>query len=368
MEDTNMKKWIATVITTALLITSVCGGNHATVKAAPKTSIAAWDLSYSNLYDTDTKAAYIDTSNPKNVVTGGKISLDLADKYGSKDNGYKATSGSGLLFAYLNGDGKRKLEWSGDKDKFKDGSSEVYAPVMTAGKKNLWNVNKLPYFEIQFSTTGYEDLVFSAKIGATKKGPKSYRMAYKVGNSGTYTTLTDASSQLNLTVNKSFSSISAKLPTVAQNQSLVYVKIYATSAETIAGASLSDDTNSGKIGINHISVQGAAIQKTKPKTTSTTNGQNGNSLATPSITKAILKNKKVTIRIKKVAGASGYQIKVGSNKKLNKNKKNKYVTNTKAVIKKWKAKKCYVKVRAYKTGTGNKRIYGKWSAVKQAKK
>lgn len=359
-----MKKWIATILTMTLLVTTVCSGNHTAVKAASRTSITAWDVSYFNLYDTDTKTKYIDTSNPKNVVTGGKISLDLADKYGSKDKGYKFTSGSGILFASMGGEGKRKLEWSGDKDKFKDGSSEVYAPVITAGKKNLWDVRNLPYFEIQFSTKGYEDLVFSAKIGATKKGPKNYRMAYKVGKSGTYTTLTDASSHLNLTINKRFSSISAKLPVAAQNQSLVYVKIYAASADTIAGTSLADDTNSGKIGINHISVQGAAIKK---ETNTSTNVQNVSSLATPSISKAVLKKKKVTVRIKKVAGASGYQIKAGSNKKLSKNRKTISVTNTKAVIKKWKAKKCYVKVRAYKTGVGNNRTYSKWSSVKKVK-
>ena len=253
-------------------------------KAASKTSLAALNLSYSNLYDTDTENKYIDSKNPKKVVSGGKLSLDLADKYGSKTNGYKFTSGNGLIFASLNGDGKRKLEWSGDSDKFKDGSSEVYAPVMTAGKKNPWNVKNLPYFEIQFSTAGYENLVFSAKIGATKKGPKNYRLAYRVGKSGTYTTLTDASSQLSLTQNKTFSSISARLPKAAQNQSLVFVKIYATSSETVAGASLSANPTSGKIGINHISIQGTALQKASPKPPAKV--QNGNSLAKASVSKA----------------------------------------------------------------------------------
>lgn len=366
-----MKKWIAAIITTTLLVTTVCTGNHTAIKAASKTSITTWDLSYSNLYDTDTETKYINSKNPKKVVAGGKLSLDLAGKYGSKNNGYKFTSGNGLLFASLNGDGKRKLEWSGDEDKFKDGSSEVYAPVITAGKKNPWNIKNLPYFEIQFSTTGYENLVFSAKIGATKKGPKNYRMAYRVGKSGTYTILTDASSHLNLTRNKTFSSISAKLPKAAQNQNQVSVKIYATSSDTVAGASLSANPTSGKIGINHISVQGTAIQKanTKPSVNGQNgkNGQTGNSLAKASVSKAVLKNKKVTIRIKKVAAATGYQIKVGSNKKLSKNKKTIRITGTKTVIKKWKAKKCYVKVRAYKTGSDNKRIYGKWSSVKKAK-
>lgn len=67
--------------------------------------------------------------------------------------------------------------------------------------------------------------------------------------------------------------------------------------------------------------------------------------------------KKITVKIKKVKGADGYQIKVGSKKKA--------TTKTKYVFKGLKSKKKYtVKVRAY---VGNKSLYGAWSNGKKVK-
>lgn len=360
-----MKKWMAALICTALAITTICTDNPRSTSAASKTTLAALDLSYSNLYDTDTETKYINSKNPKSIVSGGKLSLDLADKYGSKDKGYKFTRGNGLLFASLNGNGKRKLEWSGDADKFQDGSSNVYAPVMTAGKKNPWNPKNLPYFEIQFSTAGYEDISFSAYIGATKKAPKNYRLSYRTGNSGTYTALPDAAAHLTLTKNKFFTRIGAKLPKTADKQTQVTVRIYAVSADTVGGGTLSDNPTGGKIGINHISIQGSAAKK--EGTGKKDPGTNSNKNIRAAISKASLKKKKVTIRIKKAAGAAGYQVKAGSNKKITKNTKTVRSRKTKIVIKKWKSKKCYLKVRAYQLGANNKKIYGPWSSVKKAK-
>ncbi|MDE6567805.1 MAG: hypothetical protein K2K70_08760, partial [Lachnospiraceae bacterium] len=316
----------------------------------------------------DTEAKYIDAKNPKTVVSGGKLSLDLAGKYGSKDGGYAFTKGSGRLYASLNKDGRRKLEWSGDKDKFKDGNSMVYAPVITAGKKNLWDTKNLPYFEAEFSTKGQQDISFSASIGATKKGPKSYRMAYRVGNSGSYTTLFYASATLTLTQNKQFVRMSAKLPDAAENQDKVMVKIYATEAATVGGGSLTDNPSSGKIGINHILVEGTKI-KTQSKQQTSKNNTSGEKIRVGKavVSKVTLKKKKVSVSIKKMSGVSGYQVQAASDKKIKKNVKTVSVKGKKAVIKKWKKKKCYVRVRAYKIDASGKRIYGKWSSVKKAK-
>lgn len=351
-----------------------CVGVHDAVKAEAKETIAALDYSYSNLHDTDTETKYIDSKNPNNVVSGGKLSLDLAGKYGTKDSGYAFTTGSGRLYASLNGDGRRKLEWSGDKDKFKDGNSMVYAPVITAGKKNLWDVKNLPYFEAEFSTKGQEDISFSVSIGATKKGPKSYRMAYRVGNSGSYSTLFYSSASITLTQNKEFVRMSAKLPDAVKDQSKVMVKIYATEAATVGGGTLTDNPSSGKIGINHILVEGTKIKEqsknqTVKKEPSSKNKSTGTKLSVgkAAISKVTLRKKKVTVSIKKMSGASGYQVQIASDKKIKKNVKSINAKGRKAVYKKWKQKKCYVRVRAYQKDSSGKRVYGKWSAVKKAK-
>lgn len=73
------------------------------------------------------------------------------------------------------------------------------------------------------------------------------------------------------------------------------------------------------------------------------------------------------VTYKKVAGADGYQIVYGTNKKITKNKKTVTVkkgSTTKKTIKKLKkGKKYYVKVRAYKKVNGQN-VYGAFSKVK----
>ena len=86
-----------------------------------------------------------------------------------------------------------------------------------------------------------------------------------------------------------------------------------------------------------------------------------------SISKVKKNGDKVTITAKKVANAAGYQAKVGSDKNITKNKKTVSNKKTKLVIKKWKKKNCYVKVRAYKLDSTGKKVFGKWSKTMKAK-
>ena len=93
------------------------------------------------------------------------------------------------------------------------------------------------------------------------------------------------------------------------------------------------------------------------------------------ITKAAKKSaKKLQVKLKKVKRAKGYQIAVyKSNKNAKKNKKalvKKYTKKTKITIKSKKfkkRKKLYVKARAYALN-GKKKVFGKWSKIKKAKK
>lgn len=82
------------------------------------------------------------------------------------------------------------------------------------------------------------------------------------------------------------------------------------------------------------------------------------------------KKKTILVQWKKLAGVTGYQIKIGTNKKITKGKKTYTVKKAKTVkktIKKLKRKKkYYVKVRAYKIVNGQKK-YGTWSKVKKVK-
>ena len=84
--------------------------------------------------------------------------------------------------------------------------------------------------------------------------------------------------------------------------------------------------------------------------------------------------KKISVKLKKVKGAKGYQIAVYKNKKnAKKNKKSikkKYSSKTKFTVKSKKfkkLKKIYIRARAY-TLDGKKKLFGKWSKVKKVKR
>ena len=91
-------------------------------------------------------------------------------------------------------------------------------------------------------------------------------------------------------------------------------------------------------------------------------------LSTPSFYGSV-KKRKAYITWSTVYGASGYQIKYSTNKKLKKGSATKTITikgknKTRKVIKKLKKKKrYYFKMRAYKK-SGGKTVYSKWSAKK----
>lgn len=78
-------------------------------------------------------------------------------------------------------------------------------------------------------------------------------------------------------------------------------------------------------------------------------------------------SKKIQVKLKKVKGAKGYQVKVYKGKKTYVKK---FVKKTKFTLKSKKfkkKKKLYVKARAYKLD-GKKKVYGKWSKGKKVKK
>lgn len=82
------------------------------------------------------------------------------------------------------------------------------------------------------------------------------------------------------------------------------------------------------------------------------------------------KKKTALVQWKKLSGVTGYQIQLGTDKKITKGKKTVTVKKAKTVettVKKLKSKKkYYVRVRAYKTVDG-KKYYGSWSKIKTVK-
>ena len=91
-----------------------------------------------------------------------------------------------------------------------------------------------------------------------------------------------------------------------------------------------------------------------------------------SVAKASIKSltgakKAFTVKVNKVSGAKGYQLRYATNSKMSRAKTSNF-TSTSKKISGLKAKtNYYVQVRAYKADSKGKKIYGAWSAAKKVK-
>ncbi len=83
-----------------------------------------------------------------------------------------------------------------------------------------------------------------------------------------------------------------------------------------------------------------------------------------------ISSKKLKLVLKKVNGASGYQIRVYTKKNAKKVLYKKTTTKSKVTLKSKKLKnkkRLYIKARAYTLNSNNKKVYGKWSMVVKVK-
>ena len=195
--------------------------------------------------------------------TNGTPSENLTE--GNKEDGYLPTagilSGRSRLFASVDGVNKRKLEWSKDAYAPLEGS----VPVMTASEKNPWSSDEktYPYFEIKASTKGYQSLIFHADLGATKKGPKDWRVYYSL-DGVTYHPVVASGSAVtySLTNNKTLQTAFDRIPLPAEleNQECIYLRMQATSFDTLGETSYCSGIG-GEAAINNISLSGVAMEQ-----------------------------------------------------------------------------------------------------------
>ena len=87
---------------------------------------------------------------------------------------------------------------------------------------------------------------------------------------------------------------------------------------------------------------------------------------TPTLSKLTTGKKTMTVKLKKVSGASGYQVQYSTNKNFKKDNKSTNISKSKTsktINKLTSKKRYYVRIRAYRTVDG-KKIYSCWSKVK----
>lgn len=181
--------------------------------------------------------------------------------YGDKDSGYAASTVGGRLYASVSGTDLRKLEWS--KGEYVGVGMQ---PVMTGGTKNPWGSGA--YLELRVSTRGYENITFSADIGATKKGPRDYKLQYSTDG----VTFTDvAGCVFTVTANKTMYQAfeNAALPAAADNAEMLYIRIAVASNILVGGSAGLIGGTGGETAINNIEVRGIPMATTTAVTTTT---------------------------------------------------------------------------------------------------
>lgn len=224
-----MKRWIA--LAAVMLIVAVM--IPTAVSAASPQTIT--DISFSN----------------GSAVAEENLSLS---GYGDKDSGYAPSTNGGRVFASVSGTDYRKLEWS------KGEYAEVgMQPVMTGGTKNPWGNGA--YLELRVSTKGYENITFTADIGATNKGPRDYKLQYSTDGE----TFQDIAGTLfTVSVNKTMFTAFDKvaLPADADNADMLYIRIVVATNMMVNGTAGLIGTTGGETAINNIVVAGTPIKET----------------------------------------------------------------------------------------------------------
>lgn len=233
-------------------------------QAAGRTILATMDYQYTGTSDVE--------------MENGATTTDLnKSKYGSKKSGYAFTKGNARIYASIDGKNLRKMEWSSESKAvakvYNMGGTMEASPVMAAGSKdvsNKWTKGTKPYFEIRLSTKGYSAIYFSAYVAASKKGPRDYALTYAVGDSNSFQALSGSATKLSLTDNKKFARISGTLPSAADNQSLVKIRIEVTSMQIVstkdASAYLYMNPSSGEAAINHVMITGSKVSTATSQT------------------------------------------------------------------------------------------------------
>ena len=79
-------------------------------------------------------------------------------------------------------------------------------------------------------------------------------------------------------------------------------------------------------------------------------------------------SKSMTVKIKKVSKADGYQLAYSTKLSMKSKKLVSFTGSSKTVKKLTKGKKYYVAVRAYKFDSANKKVYGKYTLIPKSVK
>lgn len=205
-------------------------------------TIATWNYDY--------------TANPDALVT--------ADETGETYY-YLATDGENAATASLtssvNATSESRIKWSGSADLYANDSTTItpdQTPVMGTSKTDGLAWGEYPYFETVVSTSRFEDIKFSAKLGGTKRAPREWKLQYSLDGE-TYTDVEGATYSIvaNKTMEQAFDNVS--LPSACDNQSKVYIRMVVCDDVAINGLNTILNVTSGDAAVNNIVITGATL-------------------------------------------------------------------------------------------------------------
>lgn len=138
-------------------------------------------------------------------------------------------------------------------------SPAVGSTTSTANQSNGWvSGNGTKYWQVNFSTIGYENIRFSSQQRSSNTGPKDFKVQYKIGSSGIWNDVTGATvSVINdfTTVNNTGILSNIVLPALCNNQSDVYLRWIMTSNTAVNGSVVA---STGSSAIDNINIEGNA--------------------------------------------------------------------------------------------------------------
>lgn len=181
----------------------------------------------------------------------GKIEGEKLTEYGSGDEGYKATYGSGTLSGTIDGTNMRALEWSS----VEYGTNGVnMVPIMPAGSKNLWGA---PYVQFEISTKDYSNIKFTIYMAGSKKCPASWKLQYSLDGT-TFTDIDNAVATITMDNRKLLTAYfnGFALPSAIDNQENVILRLVPVSDTTVSGGTIADDPSGGELALNSILISG----------------------------------------------------------------------------------------------------------------
>ena len=227
-----LKKASAIICSVTMVAASVVVYNDNNVKADDeKTTIVAYQ------YDNTEKTAdtdldeYLDANDPNQYT-------------------YVATTGTGSLLVSITGTAYKHITWS--KDTYTNGAEESVGivPAIGASSKNNWSADV--YADFTFSTTDCTELSLSLDIGATKKGPKNFKLTY-VDEEGTEQVIGET---ITLADNKTMYTTTVDLPKELENQETVSIKLKLADTTAMNGTDLVTNQTGGEFAVNNFIVTG----------------------------------------------------------------------------------------------------------------